>query len=297
MNVVNIRSHSLGNYIFASSEIVTTYGERKYIKKINQYKLLNEIGKGAYSKVFLAINTENSKLYAVKRIRIRQLAKTAIGVSLIQREIGMMSKLNHKNIVGLHEVIFVKDNQSVYLVMDYADCGNLTKHHFKPNEIRYIFSQIVEGVSYLHKNGIVHQDIKPQNILLNHDGTALITDFGIGHSFESCARVVGTPAYQAPEVIDRSPNDQDYEPGKEDIWSLGVTLYTLTFGTLPYQGQTVFEIVRSIVTTELTPPRGSDPLLWDLVTHMLKPEAMIGITLMMSEIIHMLLARNVRECN
>ena len=143
------RSISLDNCLFTHSvTIYTTYGEHNYVKKINQYKLLTEIGKGSYSKVFLAINTDTSELYAAKRIRIRQLAKTAIGVSLLQREIGMMNKLHHKNIVSLHEVIFVKQNQSVYLIMDYADCGNLTKHQFNPNEIRYIFSQIVEGVSY-----------------------------------------------------------------------------------------------------------------------------------------------------
>lgn len=258
-----------------NTTIDTTYGEHNYIKKINQYKLLSEIGKGSYSKVFLALNIDNNKYYAVKRIRIRQLAKTTIGVSLLQREIGLMNKLHHPNIIKLHEVIHVKENQSVYLVMDYADCGCLSEkiyQNLSSEEIRTVFKQIVEGVAYLHQNGIVHQDIKPQNILMKSNGTPLISDFGIGHSFQSCARVVGTPAYQAPEVIDKCAGDPESDPGKEDIWSLGVTLYVLNFGQLPYKGESVFEIVRSIVTTELVPFENCDPILWDLITHMLQPE-------------------------
>lgn len=270
------RSTSFDTGFFTrNATIDTTYGEHNYIKKINQYKLLAEIGKGSYSKVFLAQSTSDGRHYAVKRIRIRQLAKTTIGVSLLQREIGMMNRLHHANVVQLHEVIHVEQNQSVYLVMDYAECGCLADAAYArlpAAQVRSIFRQIVEGVAYLHRNGIVHQDIKPHNILLTRNGTPLISDFGIGHSFQSCARVVGTPAYQAPEVIDRSAGDPETDPGKEDIWSLGVTLFVLSFGELPYRGDSVFEIVRAIVTTELAPPESCDPLLWDLIEHMLRPE-------------------------
>ena len=259
--------------ITGKENIDTTYGEHNYLKKINQYKLLCPIGEGSFSRVFLAQNTETSQYFAIKRLHMKKLARTAMGVTSLQREIAMMNKLSHPNVVTLHQVIYVKPTEVVYLVLDYADCGNMSGiikqgHKFTPAEIRHIFIQVAKAVAYLHGQGIVHQDLKPQNILLKHDGTALIADFGVGHSFQSQARAFGTPAFQAPEVIDRSPTD-DVSPGKEDVWSLGVTLYYLSFGSFPFTGANVFEIVRSISTTTLKKPNDCDPVLWDLIVNML----------------------------
>lgn len=265
---------SFSSSITGKVNIDTTYGEHNYIKQINQYKLLMQIGEGSYSKVFLAMDTETSQFYATKRIHIKKLSKTAIGVSQLNREIITMRKLHHPNIVSLHEVIHVKDSGVVYIIEDYADCGNLASIVksgvcFDQKQIRYLFKQIAEGVCYLHEKGIVHQDIKPQNILLNHDGKVLISDFGIGHSFQSSARVVGTPAFQAPELIDKGANDEEIRPGSEDIWSLGITLYNLSFQKFPFSGNNVFEIVRSIMSSQLEMPEGCNPVLWDLITKML----------------------------
>ena len=265
---------SLSASITGKENISTTYGEHNYIKQINQYKLIMQIGEGSYSKVFLAFDTSTSQFYATKRLHIKKLSKTAIGVSQLNREILMMRRLHHPNIVSLKEVIHVKESGVVYIIEDYADCGNLAALikggvKFNNDEIRYIFKQIVMGVCYLHENGIVHQDLKPQNILLKHDGTALISDFGIGHTFQSSAKVVGTPAFQAPELIDKCSADDEVLPGSEDIWSLGITLYNLSFASFPYSGQNVFEIIRSIMSTELKKPENCDPVLWDLIEQML----------------------------
>jgi serine/threonine-protein kinase 11 len=259
-------------------QINTTYGEHKYIKKINQYKLIHTLGEGSSSRVFLALNTENSKYYAVKRVHIKKLLKTSIGAVAIQREIALMSRIHHTNIVTLHEVIYVDQSQVVYLVLDYADCGNMASlrksgYSFSATELRYIFKQVVDGVSYLHGSGIVHQDLKPQNILLTHTGRALISDFGSGHNFESSARGFGTPLYQAPELMDRPTADTSADPGKEDIWSLGVTLYFLHFNRFPFEGSNVFEIIRSVVSTSLKRPFDCDPLLWDLIEKMLNVDS------------------------
>ncbi|OHT11147.1 CAMK family protein kinase [Tritrichomonas foetus] len=265
---------SLSASITGKENISTTYGEHNYIKQINQYKLIMQIGEGSFSKVFLAIDTNTSQFYATKRLHIKKLSKTAIGVSQLNREILMMRKLNHPHIVSLHEVIHVKPSGVVYIIEDYADCGNLASIiksgvKFNNDQIRYIFRQIAEGVCYLHENGIVHQDLKPQNILMKHDGTALISDFGIGHTFQSSAKVVGTPAFQAPELIDKCSAEDEISPGSEDIWSLGVTLYNLCFQRFPFSGQNVFEIVRSIMSSKLKMPEGCDPILWDLIIQML----------------------------
>ena len=274
-------------------ELKTTYGERKEIKQVNQYLLTSVLGEGSFAKVYLALDTDTFQNYAMKRIHLKELARTSSGISQLEREIDTMRMLHHRNIVGLKEVIHVPDKSVAYLAIDYADCGNISSilengYHFSYNETRALFRQIAEGIGFLHGNGIVHQDIKPANILLKSDGTALISDFGIGHSFQSAAQVVGTPAYQAPEVIDEcndiedSDEEEDGEangeeedddaddPGKEDVWSLGVTLYEMAFNELPFYGANVFEIVRSIATTTLEMPEGADPMLWDLITKMLK---------------------------
>lgn len=265
---------SISASITGKGNIDTNYGEHNYIKQINQYKILMQIGEGGFSKVFLAIDTTTQQFYAMKRIHIKKLSKTAIGVAQLNREILTMRKLHHQNIVSLREVIHVKSSGVVYIIEDYADCGNLASIiksgvKFTPDQIRFIFKQIAQGISYLHQNRIVHQDIKPQNILMKHDGSILISDFGIGHTFQSSARVVGTPAFQSPELIDKCSNDEEISPGSEDIWSLGVTLYNLSFDSFPYSGLTVFEIVRSIMSTKLEMPEGCDPVLWDIIMKML----------------------------
>lgn len=185
----------------------------------------------------------------------------------------MMRRISCLNIVSLQEVIYAPEKDVLYLILEYADCGSLAKvsksYDFTPDEIRYIFKQIAEGVAYLHELRIVNQDLKPQNILLCHDWTALISDFGIGHTFQSSAKVIGTPAFQAPEIIDQEYPEEDIDPGKEDIWSLGVTLYNLAFNEFPYDGDSVYEIVNAINTQPLKRPNGCSDCLWNLLKGML----------------------------
>ena len=154
-------------------------------------------------------------------------------------------------------------------------------------------------MNYIHSNGYVHQDVKPANILLTSEGKALIGDFGVGHSFMSFDQVIGTPAYQAPESIpdeiysessidDFSDHidDQSFdskgisqetlipeyqrEPEKEDVWALGVTLYQLLFGKLPYIGDNIYEIVLLAKEEKLQIPSGTNPLIEELIRGMLQ---------------------------
>jgi serine/threonine-protein kinase 11 len=263
--------------ITGKEEISTTYGEHQYVKQINDYLLLGSIGEGSFSRVFVAVHTPTGRHYAIKRIYLQKVVKSSAGVAGIQREISLMQRLSHPRIVNLHEVLYVRQAHAVYLVLDYANCGNLAGlikrgATFSLDAIRYVFKQIADGVAYLHRNRIVYQDLKPCNILLKDSGTVLISDFGTGHRFQSCARGLGTPAYQAPELVDRPFPDDDIEPGKEDIWSLGITLYFLHFRSFPFPGESVFEIAKAVGQTDLRPPAPCDPILWDLIVAMLQPD-------------------------
>ena len=252
-------------------------GGKEVIKQVNQYRKICVLGEGSFSKVFLAINEDNGEYVAVKRINLKTFMRSGIGIQQLEREIQIMRKIHSHYVVQLHDVIHVEDKGMVYLVVDYADCGSLeqaiqNKISFTPAEIKCIFRQIAEGVRFLHDHNVVHQDLKPANILLKSDGTALISDLGIGRSFQSAAMVVGTPAYQSPEVVDENceyDEEEDIDPCKEDVWSLGVTLYQLAFKKLPFTGCNVFEIVRAIESSVLNKPENADDIMWDLIQHML----------------------------
>lgn len=259
--------------------------KRRY-KKVNQYVLLKTLGEGSFAKVYLGFDINTRDYWAVKQLHLAALARTNSGISQLEQEIEVMRGLDHPNIVSLREVIHDPSGDTAYLVIEFADFGSLASLleagvRFDLAECRCIFRQIVEGVAFMHSRGLVHQDLKPANVLLKSDGTALLADFGVGHSFLCAAVSVGTPAYQAPEVIDDCIEDVAADPGKEDVWSLGVTFYETVFGELPFDGANVFEIVRSITMNgdSIDPPDECDAKLWNLIERMLRvdPRERLGI--------------------
>ena len=259
------------------SSLDTYLNKKKVVKKVNQYYLMETIGEGSFAKVYLGYDLDHNEYYALKRVHLEILSKSISGISQLESEIEIMRSLDHPNIIKLKEVVHVPKKKWVYMVLQYADCGSLddllsTGVSLSSDQIRYIFKQVVEGLYYLHQNQVVHQDLKPANIMLSHEGTVLISDFSVGHSFNNATVYVGTPAFQAPEVIDFN-NDGEYIPGKEDIWSLGVTLYLMVFGELPFPGETTYEIMNSIKETVLDEPLfdlGDNDDLWTLIKGMLK---------------------------
>ncbi|OHT16282.1 CAMK family protein kinase [Tritrichomonas foetus] len=288
------------------------YCEEKKIRRINNYLLTKKIGSGSYSKVYLGVDGISN--YAVKRISLKDLSRTSNGIMQLEREIRLMQTLKHDNILKIHEVLHAVDDDYVYLVLDYADLGSLNSlmekgYHFEIDSIRSIIKQISSALDYIHSMGFVHQDIKPGNILLTSDGKALLADFGIGHSFMSAAMVVGSPAFQAPETLNdtyeedfeeyesdennNNPSDhinsekaeeEDYSSEdcpqvREDIWALGVTLYQLLFNRLPYIGENLYEIVSNIKSQPLEFPENIDPSIEKLIRGMLTIEPENRMTL------------------
>jgi serine/threonine-protein kinase 11 len=229
-------------------------------KQINQYVLLNTLGSGSQSKVYLAIDTQTQLPYALKAIQMN------VGPTL-NREIRLLRRLKHPNIIKLHEVLQVKHQNIAYLVLDWASCGSLAQvipRCLDERTVAGIFLQVCEGLAYLHSEGIAHHDIKPSNILLFADGVVKLGDFGIGHSFDSADTVIGTPAYQSPEYFDES-EDIILDPIKEDIWSLGVSIFETIFGKLPFNGSNMFEIAWTIFNQPLVIPKTASSELRDLL--------------------------------
>jgi serine/threonine-protein kinase 11 len=220
--------------------------------------------------------------YAIKRVKLRELYRSSSGVAQLEREIRLMRTMQSPNIIKLKEVLLIESEQEAFLVLEYAENGSLGAYIERGQRISLVsicslIKQVVGAIKYLHTMGYVHQDIKPWNILIGKNGRAILGDFGIGHSFQSAAMVVGSPAFQAPEALDdysdgeeEQEKEKEYQPQKEDIWALGVTLYQLLFLKLPFPGENLYEIVNYIRENPLEIPEGTDPLMVKLLQGMLR---------------------------
>uniref|UniRef100_A0A7N8XR72 non-specific serine/threonine protein kinase n=1 Tax=Mastacembelus armatus TaxID=205130 RepID=A0A7N8XR72_9TELE len=199
---------------------------------VGNYRLLKTIGKGNFAKVKLARHILTGR--EVRRTQTETLF----------REVRIMKILNHPNIVKLFEVI--ETERTLYLVMEYASGGEvfdyLVAHgRMKEKEARAKFRQIVSAVQYCHQKHIVHRDLKAENLLLDADMNIKIADFGFSNEFTLGNKLdtfCGSPPYAAPELF----QGKKYDGPEVDVWSLGVILYTLVSGSLPFDGQNLKEL-------------------------------------------------------
>lgn len=246
-------------------------------KMINQYLVLDKLGSGTFAKVYLAYDTQKKIHVALKRFNLPELQNMQFGISQLKRELVIMKKMHHMNILAMHEILYDDQKHLVYTVLDYADCGSLeSQTDLQPNEIKSIYYQVLTGLSYIHGLKMVHQDMKPSNILLCSDGRVLISDFGVGHSFQSTDMFLGSPAFQAPELLGDSKSE---DPTKEDVWSVGVSLYQTLFNRLPFEGDTLYEIIRNEMTSKLVIPECSDRAAADLLVEMLEVNPKMRISI------------------
>lgn len=256
-------------------------GEQRF-DALNQYILIKDLGRGSHSKVQLAMNQYDNVLYAVKWTDARVGSRKAT-----RKEIAVLKKLHHPNIRTLHEVIDDEGKTELILVLEYCEVGPIftryNKVPLKEDVLLGYAKDIVLGLDYLHSLNIAHMDLKPENMLKCADGSVKLADFGVSfiHDLVSSSgvenRLVGTPAFLAPEVL----SEDGYDPFKADIWSLGVCLYNMATAKLPFLGKTVYQIVNKARSTELSFPEdvrlSSD--LMDLLRKMLcvDPEKRIEI--------------------
>uniref|UniRef100_A0A3B4BWQ4 non-specific serine/threonine protein kinase n=1 Tax=Pygocentrus nattereri TaxID=42514 RepID=A0A3B4BWQ4_PYGNA len=204
---------------------------------IGNYRLLKTIGKGNFAKVKLARH-----ILTGREVRIADSG--TFSLSILFREVRIMKGLNHPNIVQLFEVI--ETEKTLYLIMEYASGGEvfdyLVAHgRMKEKEARAKFRQIVSAVHYCHQKNIVHRDLKAENLLLDSESNIKIADFGFSNEFTLGNKLdtfCGSPPYAAPELF----QGKKYDGPEVDIWSLGVILYTLVSGSLPFDGQNLKEL-------------------------------------------------------
>ena len=201
------------------------------------------IGKGSFSTIYKCYQKQTKKEFALKEIVIDR--KKNVNV---KREFEIMRKLNHKNIVKIHDVIVDTQLNNIYFIMDYYENGDLSsflnKTPLKEKFARKYMKQLSEGLRYLLDNNIIHRDLKPQNILLSNNFEIKITDFGFA-TYYSENKVIntlcGSPMYMAPEIITRNGYDH-----KSDLWSVGIILYEMLHGYTPFNVSNFLDLIKEI---------------------------------------------------
>ena len=211
------------------------------------YVLKDKIGAGCFSKVYKGFHNKTKNIVAIKKIKNKN-----INEKYIEREINIISKLDHPNIIKMYEVISNKKYH--YLVLEYCNMGDLSTYLEKNllNEFssKKIFIQLVEGLKYLYKNQIMHRDLKPQNILLKNDIEVKISDFGFANFYNNLDQTIcGSPYYMAPEILTHKKYTN-----KADLWSLGIILYQMLVGKLPYQSGSINELLNEINSKQISLP-------------------------------------------
>jgi len=225
----------------------STGGDGKNIE--DKYTLGKIVGRGAFSVVKEGIRKASGKKYAVKCISKKLIDKKEL--ALLEREIDIMKKLQHPNIIQLMEVIDSPD--TLYLILEFISGGELfdaivNKGSYTEEQTAKIVKQILEAVQYIHAHGIAHRDLKPENLLLSgeegKEEFVKIADFGLSKDFgaEQLQTSCGTPDYVAPEVLMGDPYDMSV-----DIWSIGVITYVLLCGFPPFYGETQKELFENIM--------------------------------------------------
>ena len=226
------------------------------ISKISEYKIEGTIGQGAYGKVKDAKHIASNESVAIKFVEKNKLIRAGDGERM-ETEMKIISSLNHPNILKAYEIF--EDEKYYYIVMEKPGKGDLfnyicNKHRLTIKESTYIYYQIVNAIDYLHRNNVVHRDMKPENVMLTDDMIVKLGDFGLSSYFKNLDSKLGTncgsPCYSAPEML----KGNMYKPAPIDIWGIGIIFYCMICGQLPFEDDNQDALYRKVVNCQFTCP-------------------------------------------
>ncbi|XP_043288884.1 serine/threonine-protein kinase SIK3-like isoform X2 [Venturia canescens] len=261
------------------NEVSQQFSVNKLIR-VGYYELEKTIGKGNFAVVKMATHVVTKSKVAIKIIDKTKLSEE--NLAKIFREVHIMKRLRHPHIIRLYQVM--ETEKMIYLVTEYAPGGEIFDHLVRNGrmaepEARRIFHQIVLAVRYLHQHGVVHRDLKAENLLLDADNNIKLADFGFSNKYTPGVPLstwCGSPPYAAPEIFE----GKHYDGPRTDVWSLGVVLYVLVCGALPFDGPTM-QLLRSVVISgKFRIPFFMSAECEKLIRHMLvvEPERRLSIS-------------------
>lgn len=224
----------------------------------NRYEVIEKVGTGGMADVYRAQDHRLNRFVAVKVLKNEYSEDTKF-VTKFQQEAQAVARLSHPNIVGVYDV--GEEQGMHFFVMEFVEGITLKRYIEKKGKLSVreavgITLQIASGLEAAHANHIIHRDIKPQNILISHDGTAKVTDFGIAKAASSntiTASAMGSVHYISPEQARGGFSDE-----KSDVYSLGVTMYEMLSGSLPFTGESAVAVALAHIQEDATPLEGMD---------------------------------------
>ena len=258
--------------------------QKKLQRRKGNYILEETIGEGAFAKVKLGTHIHTGEKVAIKILNKDKLFEEALEDNLangiegcdiqkIRKEINILKRLRHKNVIQLYEIMESKTN--LYIVMEYCEGKELFDYivrnkYLSEKEACRFFQQIIDGVEYLHLSNITHRDLKPENLLLDNKKRIRISDFGLSNMSDKIDSLLetpcGTPSYAPPEML----RGEKYNGVYSDIWSCGIILYTMLVGNLPCAESKEDLIYENIMTHNYYFPENISDDAIDLIENMLK---------------------------
>ncbi|CAD8166345.1 unnamed protein product [Paramecium octaurelia] len=247
-------------------------------KQVQNYVIDRTLGKGTFGKVKLGYHTICDEYVAVKILEKRKIETDADFIR-VQREIAILRKVEHPNVIKLYEIL--ESDTNLYLVMEYAKGGELFDYIVKKNQLSELaatkfFIQLIDAVEYLHTQKIVHRDLKPENLLLDEQRNLKVADFGLSNIYKESDQVktaCGSPCYAAPEML----YGKLYGGQKSDIWSCGIILYAMLCGYLPFEHENTKKLYEMIKYEDYDKPKNISPAAQDLLKQLLTKDPSLRI--------------------
>jgi serine/threonine protein kinase len=244
------------------------------------YRAGKVLGKGAFGKVSLALHKLSKKLVALKLLN-KEFLKNETSKEKVLQEVRILKRFRHPNVVKLYETF--ESNKHIVVVMELCAGGDLLNYvrkrrRLKETYAKYIFKQVIEGIAHVHAKGVLHRDIKLDNILLDGKGIIKIGDFGVSRIVtninDKMTEQCGTPAYIAPEIL----RDKGYYGFACDLWSAGVVLYAMLYGTVPFKANNMNDLHKLIMKAKYTLKDDISEEARDLLKNLLERDPNIRYT-------------------